>query len=181
MLRTHYRQPIDWTVKGSKKPRRRLDDWLSMLGDMESRGSVAPRRAGARMRLRRPEHAEGDRRDARACQRNRRPGRKALELGTLKASAFFGLLAREADYLRSIPVARIDEDERRAHRRERQGARPRTSRNPTASATSSPRWASCWRITRTATTWKIKRRHHDGQTRHAVSAPLALLRQLKLW
>jgi cysteinyl-tRNA synthetase len=38
MLRTHYRQPIDWTVKGMQESERTLDRWYG-LGD----GDVAPR------------------------------------------------------------------------------------------------------------------------------------------
>ena len=42
MLRTHYRQPIDWTVKGMQESERTLDRWYG-LGD----GDVAPRLTGA--------------------------------------------------------------------------------------------------------------------------------------
>ena len=33
MLRTHYRQPIDWTVKGLEESWKTLDDWYWMTGD----------------------------------------------------------------------------------------------------------------------------------------------------
>ena len=32
MLRTHYRQPLDWTVKGLEESQRILDDWHHILG-----------------------------------------------------------------------------------------------------------------------------------------------------
>jgi cysteinyl-tRNA synthetase len=32
MLRTHYRQPIDWTVKGLEESRRTLDRWYELAG-----------------------------------------------------------------------------------------------------------------------------------------------------
>ncbi len=33
MLRTHYRQPIDWTVKGLEESWKTLDDWYWVVGD----------------------------------------------------------------------------------------------------------------------------------------------------
>jgi cysteinyl-tRNA synthetase len=36
MLRTHYRQPIDWTVKGLEESWKTLDDWYWMVGDAAS-------------------------------------------------------------------------------------------------------------------------------------------------
>jgi len=38
MLRTHYRQPIDWTVKGLEESARTLDDWYAVAGD--AKGTV---------------------------------------------------------------------------------------------------------------------------------------------
>ncbi|HEX9904061.1 MAG TPA: cysteine--tRNA ligase [Propylenella sp.] len=37
MLRTHYRQPIDWTVRGLEESRRLLDRWHAAGGDARSR------------------------------------------------------------------------------------------------------------------------------------------------
>ncbi len=34
MLRTHYRQPIDWTVKGLEESWKTLDDWYWVVGDL---------------------------------------------------------------------------------------------------------------------------------------------------
>jgi cysteinyl-tRNA synthetase len=35
MLRTHYRQPIDWTLRGMEESKRQLDRWYSYVGDAE--------------------------------------------------------------------------------------------------------------------------------------------------
>jgi len=40
MLRTHYRQPIDWTVKGLEESWKTLDDWYWICGD--AAGSSVP-------------------------------------------------------------------------------------------------------------------------------------------
>jgi cysteinyl-tRNA synthetase len=39
MLRTQYRQPIDWTMKGLEESAKTLDDWYALAGDV-SGGSV---------------------------------------------------------------------------------------------------------------------------------------------
>jgi len=41
MLRTHYRQPIDWTVKALEEAEATLDRWYDAIGDAEP-GDVAP-------------------------------------------------------------------------------------------------------------------------------------------
>jgi cysteinyl-tRNA synthetase len=41
MLRTHYRQPIDWTVKALEEAEAALDRWYDAIGDVEP-GEVAP-------------------------------------------------------------------------------------------------------------------------------------------
>jgi cysteinyl-tRNA synthetase len=41
MLRTHYRQPIDWTVKALEEAENTLDRWYDAIGDAET-GEVAP-------------------------------------------------------------------------------------------------------------------------------------------
>jgi cysteinyl-tRNA synthetase len=38
MLRTHYRQPIDWTVKALEEAESTLDRWYDAIGDVEARG-----------------------------------------------------------------------------------------------------------------------------------------------
>jgi cysteinyl-tRNA synthetase len=41
MLRTHYRQPIDWTVKALEEAERTLDRWYDAVGDVKSGREVA--------------------------------------------------------------------------------------------------------------------------------------------
>ena len=40
MVRTHYRQPLDWTVRGLEECQKVLDGWYHLLGDMEPPTSV---------------------------------------------------------------------------------------------------------------------------------------------
>jgi len=40
MLRAHYRQPLDWTVRGLEECQKVLDGWYHLLGDMEPPTSV---------------------------------------------------------------------------------------------------------------------------------------------
>ena len=42
MLRTHYRQPIDWTVKALEEAEATLDRWYDAVGDVEPGGEIAP-------------------------------------------------------------------------------------------------------------------------------------------
>ncbi|MGD0643048.1 MAG: DALR domain-containing protein, partial [Roseiarcus sp.] len=42
MLRTHYRQPIDWTVKALEEAESTLDRWYDAVGDVEPGGVIAP-------------------------------------------------------------------------------------------------------------------------------------------
>ncbi|MFN3657832.1 MAG: cysteine--tRNA ligase [Pseudolabrys sp.] len=46
MLRTHYRQPIDWTVKGLEESWKVLDEWYAVAGD-EKDGAVSGQVLGA--------------------------------------------------------------------------------------------------------------------------------------
>ena len=41
MLRTHYRQPIDWTVKALEEAEATLDRWYEAVGDVEAEGTMA--------------------------------------------------------------------------------------------------------------------------------------------
>jgi cysteinyl-tRNA synthetase len=41
MLRTHYRQPIDWTVKALEEAEKTLDRWYDAIGDVKPGGEVA--------------------------------------------------------------------------------------------------------------------------------------------
>ena len=42
MLRTHYRQPIDWTVRALEEAESTLDRWYEAVGDEEPANEVAP-------------------------------------------------------------------------------------------------------------------------------------------
>jgi cysteinyl-tRNA synthetase len=42
MLRTHYRQPIDWTKQGLEECRKVLDDWYEIVGEMEIPTGASP-------------------------------------------------------------------------------------------------------------------------------------------
>jgi cysteinyl-tRNA synthetase len=42
MLRTHYRQPIDWTVRGLEESEKTIDHWYEVVGDMVADPDVAP-------------------------------------------------------------------------------------------------------------------------------------------
>jgi cysteinyl-tRNA synthetase len=42
MLRTHYRQPIDWTVKALEDAEKTLDRWYEAVGDVEPADEVFP-------------------------------------------------------------------------------------------------------------------------------------------
>src|SRR6202140_4643192 len=42
MLRTHYRQPIDWTTKGLQESQKILDEWYNAIGDMRILPEIMP-------------------------------------------------------------------------------------------------------------------------------------------
>jgi len=42
MLRTHYRQPLDWTASGLHECKRVIDHWYDILGDMETPDNESP-------------------------------------------------------------------------------------------------------------------------------------------
>jgi cysteinyl-tRNA synthetase len=42
MLRTHYRQPIDWTAKGLEESHKILDEWYHAIGDIPASAELAP-------------------------------------------------------------------------------------------------------------------------------------------
>jgi cysteinyl-tRNA synthetase len=47
MLRTHYRQPIDWTVKALEEAEATLDRWYDAVDDVESSSQVSDAVLGA--------------------------------------------------------------------------------------------------------------------------------------
>ena len=117
MLRTHYRQPLDWTVKGLEESQRILDDWHHILGDVETPGNVRPDEEVLNSLcddLNTPNVMT--RLHALAGEiRGPASGPQAIELKrTLKASGvLLGLLAQtEADYLRSHPRRVVVNEER---------------------------------------------------------------------
>jgi cysteinyl-tRNA synthetase len=42
MLRTHYRQPIDWTLRGLEESEKTIDHWYEIVGDMASDSNARP-------------------------------------------------------------------------------------------------------------------------------------------
>jgi cysteinyl-tRNA synthetase len=42
MLRTHYRQPMDWTVRGLEESEKTIDHWYEIVGDMASDSNTRP-------------------------------------------------------------------------------------------------------------------------------------------
>ena len=47
MLRTHYRQPIDWTVKALEEAEATLDEWYDAISDVEASKQASPAVLGA--------------------------------------------------------------------------------------------------------------------------------------
>ena len=65
MLKTHYRSPIDWTLKGLEESAKTLDDWYWVAADHQGRTAV---RRGHRGAVGRSEHAADDRGVARPAE-----------------------------------------------------------------------------------------------------------------
>jgi len=128
MLRTHYRQPMDWTTKGLEESRKIITAWYEIIGD-ETRPDAQPD----------PQflHALGDDLNTPAALAElhriagaiRGPASGATQLAlkcTLKASAMFlGLLAKtRREFLASDPRAvLVDEEQVAALIRARAAAR----------------------------------------------------------
>ena len=68
MLKTHYRSPIDWTLKGMEESARTLDDWYRAAADVDG---GKPERCRARSARRRPQHGPDDRGAARLAAATR--------------------------------------------------------------------------------------------------------------
>src|SRR5690349_990688 len=115
MLRTHYRQPIDWTVRGLEESQKVLDDWYHILGDMET---VAGEAADKEVLESLCDDVNTPRVLARLHAianeiRGPASGLRAIELKrALKASGILlGILAQsEGEYLKSHPK-RVEIDE----------------------------------------------------------------------
>ena len=65
MLKTHYRSPIDWTLKGLEESAKTLDDWYWVAADIKGE---QPADAVIEALVGRPEHAADDRLTARLAQ-----------------------------------------------------------------------------------------------------------------
>ena len=50
MLRSHYRQPIDWTVKALEEAEKTLNRWYEAIGDVAPGAEIAMGPRGARRR-----------------------------------------------------------------------------------------------------------------------------------
>jgi cysteinyl-tRNA synthetase len=108
MLRTHYRQPIDWTAKGVQESEKILSDWYQVIGDVTVSADSKPdadvmdslcddlNTPSVITRL----HALIS--EIRSCQ----PGAQQMQLkGKLKVSGMLlGILGQsQTEYLRSYP------------------------------------------------------------------------------
>ncbi len=158
MLRTHYRQPIDWTVRALEESERILDRWYEAVGDAGPADAVAYPVLDALTR--RSEHARGDLRASRDRERNNAQARPSP--GALPWSLRSSRPARiSSDFCSgpkpsgpprrlkraAIDTAQVEEPDPgtfgRAGREELGGIRP-------PCATASPGSASRSRTTRTA-------------------------------
>ena len=83
MLRTHYRQPIDWTVRRSRRRRTTLDRWYDAIGDAAPADEIEPAHRGGAVR--RSEYAGRARRTASSSSTSV----SAAAASVLKASANF--------------------------------------------------------------------------------------------
>ena len=57
MLKTHYRSPIDWTLKGLEESAKTLDDWYGIAADVTGKGVVRPTSQLIAVSIGRSEHA----------------------------------------------------------------------------------------------------------------------------
>jgi cysteinyl-tRNA synthetase len=115
MLRSHYRQPIDWTMKGPQESQRILDDWYQLAGDVTISSDVTPD-ADAMESLCDDLNTPNVLTRLHALASEIRTGVSGSDQmerkGKLKASGFLlGILAQtEQEYLRHDPLrAAIDE------------------------------------------------------------------------
>ena len=145
MLRTHYRQPIDWTVKALEEAEATLDRWYDAVGDVEAGGEPDGDVLNALTddlntpaviaRLHRLAHRRRCRGSSSAAPTSSASWRKRDPRGWRPRCAALGSTLRK-----SRPSSP------NAPRRARRG----TGRNPTGCAMSWPRSASPSRTTRTA-------------------------------
>ena len=161
MLRTHYRQPMDWTIRGLQENSKILDEWYA-LSAVTSRKRIIP--DGGENRKLHPPVLDA------LCDDLNTP-KVITELHQLRNAivhgggvpaldAFVDSLTLSADScMKHHPTGLRANTRRTASMLQRSRgssmsvtplARRRTSRRPTASGTNSTRWASSLRTTRTA-------------------------------
>ena len=108
MLKTHYRSPIDWTLKGLEESKRVIDSWYDIVGDDTQALSVADERVVSLLGDDLNTSGVITRLHAIASGRTGASGLAQIEVKrTLKASAMLlGLLGKtKREYLESNPKA----------------------------------------------------------------------------
>ena len=108
MLKTHYRSPIDWTLKGLEESKRVIDSWYDIVGDDTQALSVADERVISLLGDDLNTSGVITRLHAIASGRTGASGLAQIEVKrTLKASAMLlGLLGKtKREYLESNPKA----------------------------------------------------------------------------
>jgi cysteinyl-tRNA synthetase len=108
MLKTHYRSPIDWTLKGLEESKRVIDSWYDIVGDDTQALSVADERVVSLLGDDLNTSGVITRLHAIASGRTGASGLAQIEVKrTLKASAMLlGLLGKtKRQYLESNPKA----------------------------------------------------------------------------
>ena len=96
MLKTHYRSPIDWTVKGLEESARTLDDWYEVAADIEATEPCCGRDRSA---VGRPQHAADDRRVCMVCERR---GLRTANVSAANLPARFGCSASSPRALAAV-------------------------------------------------------------------------------
>jgi cysteinyl-tRNA synthetase len=107
MLRTHYRQPIDWTVKGLEESERTLDDWYWFARDAAAAEPAAAVVEALADDLNTPKAIAELHGLRNAAQRSDDPADHARFVGSLRFLGFLGTTA-EAWAARRKAAAGID-------------------------------------------------------------------------
>ena len=113
MLRTHYRQPIDWTVKALEEAEATLGRWYDAIRDVAARWRA---RSGRSERLdRRSQHAGGGSQPGAPPRRDKRPHLN----GSRRAPIFLGCCRQTRSERQALAVseAQIDTTQDRRNRR----------------------------------------------------------------
>ena len=98
MLRTHYRQPIDWTVRALEEAEATLDRWYEAVGDAEPAPDVD---AAVLDALADDLNTPAALSELHKIAHGRRSGARRADLGVLKASAnLLGLLQQTTNRTR---------------------------------------------------------------------------------